>query len=150
MADSPHSPSGPSGPGGVPGSGAPGPGPGPGPDVELTTEFVPAFVLTGGSVLPADEEFTRTTWVTVTEPGLSARIVVPEARQMRDLLGRGPLSVHEVTARVNVPLGVGRVLLAQLRDSGVITARPPIPRAQKPDRALLTDILNGLKAKLGA
>jgi hypothetical protein len=119
-------------------------------ELEITTEFVPAFVLTGGASLPAEEEFTRTTWVAVTEGGLNARIVVPESRKIRDLLGAGPLSVHEVTARVKVPLGVGRVLLAQLRDSGVITSRPAIPRAQKPDRALLNDVLNGLKAKLGA
>jgi uncharacterized protein DUF742 len=139
MAKSPHGPGRPAAAGGTPDS-----------EMELTAEFVPAFVLTGGKSLPAEEEFTRTTWVVVTATGMDARIVVPEARRMRDLLGKGPLSVHEVTARVNVPLGVGRVLLAQLRDSGVITARPPIPRAQKPDRALLTDILNGLKAKLGA
>lgn len=138
MAQSPHGPGRPSGSGD------------PDSEIELTTEFVPAFVLTGGASLPAEEEFTRTTWVVVTAYGLDARIVLPEARRMRDLLGKGPLSVHEVTARVKVPLGVGRVLLAQLRDTGVITARPPIPRAQKPDRALLTDILNGLKAKLGA
>jgi hypothetical protein len=94
-------------------------------DLELTAEFVPAFVLTGGASLPSEEEFTRTTWVAVTERGLSARIVVPESRRIRDLLGAGPLSVHEVTARVKVPLGVGRVLLSQLRDSGVIRRRTP-------------------------
>jgi hypothetical protein len=119
-------------------------------ELEFTTELVPAFVLTGGVSLPGEEEFTRTTWVAVTEKGLTARIVVPESLRMRDLLAAGPLSVHEVTARVHVPLGVGRVLLAQLRDSGVIVSRPSIPRAQKPDRALLNDVLIGLKAKLGA
>ncbi|MBY8880871.1 DUF742 domain-containing protein [Actinacidiphila acidipaludis] len=119
-----------------------------GSDLELTNSLVPYYVRAGGAALPPEEEFDRTSWVAITPEGLHARIVDRDAANIRDLLGSGPLSVHEVAARIGVPLGVCRVLLAQLRDDGLLVSRPPIPKAEAPDRELLDRVRAGLIAHL--
>jgi len=112
------------------------------------TNLVPFYVRAGGTALPPEEEFSRTSWVAITPDGVHARMVDRDASAIRDLLSSGPLSVHEVAARIGVPLGVCRVLLAQLRDDGMLVSRPPIPKAEAPDRELLGRVRAGLIAHL--
>ena len=69
---------------------------------------------------------------------------------MLDLCSGGYLSVAEVAAHARLPLGVVRILLAELTDNGLVTARAPIPAAQRTDEKLLQDVLSGLKARFGA
>lgn len=116
----------------------------------LRHALVPAFVVTGGSELPADEEFARDSWVSLTEHGETARIMVPEAAAIRDfLLERGrPTLLYEVVGLVGVPLQVGRILLAQLREQGLIDATPPLARAERHDPDLLARVVNGLYKQL--
>jgi hypothetical protein len=120
-------------------------------ELELTNSLVPAFVLTGGASLPSESELSRDSLVAVTPKGLEARIILPEAALIRDLLSSGRhLPVYEVAARIQVPLGVGRALLTQMCDEELIVARPPIPKATQADRALLARIRAGLQEQLGA
>ncbi|PZH08583.1 DUF742 domain-containing protein [Streptomyces sp. NTH33] len=120
-------------------------------DLELTSPLVPLFVITNGRALPPDHAYERTTLVTAHE-GASAtvRTLSPEARQVLDLVMDGFLSIAEVAAHTHLPLGIVRILLAELEESGLVITRKPVPRAERADRELLNAVLDGLKARFGA
>lgn len=120
------------------------------PEIDLTGELVRAYVITSGHSLPTENTFTMTSLVVAAPGAVEARHVVPEARQILRLISGGHLSVVEVAGHTQLPLGVVRILLAQLEESGLIRARPPVPRAESPDRDLLNAVLIGLKARLGS
>lgn len=121
-------------------------------DLELTSPLVPLFVITNGRALPPDHEYEHTTLVTAAaENGqVAARTLSPEAGQVLDLVADGFLSVAEVAGHTHLPLGIVRILLAQLEDDGLILTRTPIPRAERVDRELVNAVLEGLKNRFGA
>ncbi|MEU5715985.1 DUF742 domain-containing protein [Streptomyces sp. NPDC020403] len=121
-------------------------------ELELTTPLVPLFVITNGRALPPDHEYEHTTLVTAAEDASStaARTLSPEAGQVMDLVTDGFLSVAEVAGHTHLPLGIVRILLAQLEESDLILVRRPIPRAERVDRELVSAVLEGLKNRFGA
>lgn len=124
---------------------------GPDQELELTSSLVPLFVITNGRALPPDNAYERTTLVSAQEGATaSARTLSPEARQVLELVTEGFLSVAEVAAHTHLPLGIVRILLAQMEESGLIIARKPVPRAERVDREVLNAVLDGLKARFGA
>ncbi|MFF3442193.1 DUF742 domain-containing protein [Streptosporangium sp. NPDC002721] len=58
---------------------------------------------------------------------------------------RTPIPVIELAARTALSVGVLRVLLGDLRDSHLITVRPPAPPSATPRERLLRDLLAGLR-----
>ena len=58
---------------------------------------------------------------------------------------RETLSVAELAARVDLPLGVARVLVGDLADQGVVTVHRAPSHAGGPDVALLEQVLQGLQ-----
>jgi hypothetical protein len=52
--------------------------------------------------------------------------------------------VVDLAADLELPLGVVRILLADMREHGLIAIRRP-PRAQVTDMKILQDVLNGLR-----
>ncbi|MFC4011591.1 DUF742 domain-containing protein [Nonomuraea purpurea] len=64
------------------------------------------------------------------------------------LMCRRPMAVVEVSAELGLPIGVVRILLCDLLDTGRITARHPRvapAKAQLPDPAILEQVLVGLQ-----
>ncbi|MET7637802.1 DUF742 domain-containing protein [Streptomyces sp. NPDC005438] len=100
------------------------------------------YVITGGRVEPSRNTLAVETLVLATEvsppPGLS-----PECQKILHICRR-LLSVAEVAARMGQPLTIVRVLLADLIDSGLLRARPPVPRHARTDPDLLKEVLDGL------
>ncbi|MFF4243388.1 DUF742 domain-containing protein [Streptomyces sp. NPDC001822] len=121
-------------------------------ELELTSPLVPLFVITNGRALPPDHEYEHTTLVTAAaEDGpVAAHTLSPEAGQVMDLVADGFLSVAEVAGHTHLPLGVVRILLAQLEEDSLILVRRPIPRAERVDRELVSAVLEGLKNRFGA
>ncbi|MFF0017216.1 DUF742 domain-containing protein [Streptomyces sp. NPDC005374] len=119
--------------------------------LELTSELVPLFVIANGRDLPPDHEYSRTTLVTAQE-GISTatRTLSPEAREVMDLVSDGILSVAEVSGLTHLPLGIVRILVAQMAEDGLVLVRPPTPRAEPVDRELLKAVIAGLQTTLGA
>lgn len=66
-----------------------------------------------------------------------------------DLCAVGYLSVAEIAGHTQLPLGVVKILLAALTESGHLITRPPVQRAPLADRDILEEVLNGLRAKFG-
>ncbi|GGM30466.1 hypothetical protein GCM10007977_034720 [Dactylosporangium sucinum] len=84
--------------------------------------LVRLYALTRGRVAPATEGLDVAALVTTSPaPAASETGVSPEQREILRLCVR-PVSVAEVAAHLGVPLGAARVLLADLREHGLVRA----------------------------
>ncbi len=70
----------------------------------------------------------------------------PEHHAILELVRARPLSVAEIAAETDLPLGVVRILLGDLLDAGLITVSRPVPAAQLPDVRILREVIQGLRA----
>ena len=107
------------------------------------------YALTGGRTEPADGEVLDLIAVIVDsgrpaepaqQPGLS-----PEHRRILNLCRR-PATVADVASDTGLPVGVVRVLLADLVQQGRIKVLRSRPAGQKPSAQLLREVLHGLRA----
>jgi len=107
------------------------------------------YAVTGGRTEPADGEVLDLITVIVdtgrpAEPadqfGLS-----PEYRRILNLCRR-PATVADVASDTGLPVGVIRVLLADLIQQRRIKVLPGRPAGQKPSAQLLREVLHGLRA----
>jgi len=60
-------------------------------------------------------------------------------------LCRIPISVADLAADLDLPLGVVRILLADLRDRGLVTIRRPVAPARLHDPRILREVADGLR-----
>ena len=59
---------------------------------------------------------------------------------------QAPLSVAEVAAELDLPLGVVRVLIGDLLDAELVRVSRPVPPAELPDEQVLREVIHGLRA----
>jgi Protein of unknown function (DUF742) len=60
-------------------------------------------------------------------------------------LARVPTTVADIASDVDLPLGVVRVILADLRELGLVVISTPVVLAERVDRHTLREVLNGLR-----
>ena len=61
-------------------------------------------------------------------------------------LARVPTTVVDIASDVELPLGVVRILLADLRELGLVTIQAPVSmKAHQVDRNTLREVLHGLR-----
>jgi len=61
-------------------------------------------------------------------------------------LARVPTTVVDIASDVDLPLGVVRILLADLRDLGLVTIQAPVSmKARQVDTDMLREVLHGLR-----
>lgn len=61
-------------------------------------------------------------------------------------LAHTPTTVVDIASDVELPLGVVRILLGDLRELGLVTIQAPIPmKARQVDRNTLREVLHGLR-----
>src|SRR5437016_3550987 len=60
-------------------------------------------------------------------------------------LASTPTTVADIASDVDLPLGVVRILLADLRELGLIAIRTPVAMAERIDKHTLREVLNGLR-----
>lgn len=58
---------------------------------------------------------------------------------------RRPTSVADLAADLDLPVGVVRILLSDLREQSLISVHNPIPPARLPDRRILQEVVDGLR-----
>jgi hypothetical protein len=58
---------------------------------------------------------------------------------------RRPTSVADLASDLDLPVGVVRILLGDLRERGLITVQNPVPAARLPDRRILQEVVDGLR-----
>ncbi|WP_431984575.1 DUF742 domain-containing protein [Streptomyces qinglanensis] len=71
---------------------------------------------------------------------------VPEHHDIVLLCRRSPLSVAEVAAELDLPVGVVRVLIGDLLEAALVRVTRPVPPAELPDESILREVINGLRA----
>jgi Protein of unknown function (DUF742) len=112
------------------------------------TRLVPPYAITGGRGRPvlAPAELELESLVSTTSLGeTSAPTLMPE-QQSIVLLCRDVLSIAEISAHLDVPIGVARVLVGDMAAEGLVTLHRPASPGIRPDLALLERVLYGLRA----
>jgi hypothetical protein len=116
------------------------------------------YAVTGGRTEPADGEVLDLIAVVVVsrkrkrsgaadaaKAAGDVSALSPEHRRILALCQR-PITVADVAAETTLPLGVVRVLLADLTQQGRISVLPQRPADEQPSADLLKEVLHGLRA----
>lgn len=107
------------------------------------------YAVTGGRTEPADGEVLDLLAVVVAtghkaEPDEPARLTPEHRRILR--LCRHQITVADIAADTALPVGVVRVLLADLTTRGAVTVVRERPAGERTGNDVLREILNGLRA----
>ena len=105
------------------------------------------YALTGGRTEPADGEVLDLIAIVVAsgKPASDSAALSPEHRKILSLC-QAPATVADLASDTSLPLGVVRVLLADLIVRGQITVLPNQPIGELPRAELLREVLHGLRA----
>jgi len=101
------------------------------------------YAVTGGRTAPRTALAMEALVSSATSIQLSA-VYTREFRQISDLC-RQIRSVAEISALLAIPLGVARVLVADMEAEGLVRVYQPQLEAGMPDRTLLERVLSGLR-----
>ncbi|MEU7881205.1 DUF742 domain-containing protein [Microbispora bryophytorum] len=104
------------------------------------------YTLTRGRTRPSGPEFDLMT-VIRTAPAAYSGIsgLAPEHWRILQLC-RIPVSLADLASELGLSLNVVRILLSDLRDQGLISARPQATVAQLPEERILREVIQGLQA----
>jgi predicted Rossmann fold nucleotide-binding protein DprA/Smf involved in DNA uptake len=113
------------------------------------------YAVTGGRTAPADGEMLDLLAVVVAtgllagagpgRGGDESSKLTPEHRRILKLC-ENPATVADIAAETALPVGVVRVLLADLTAQGAVTVVRERPAGQRTGNDVLQEILNGLRA----
>jgi hypothetical protein len=101
------------------------------------------YALTGGRTRPTGETIDLLALVTSTDVLVDELLLEPEylavLRQCRQ-----PNPVADLASDLDLPLGVVRILLSDMREQGLVVIRPPL-RNRLSDPKLLKDVADALR-----
>jgi hypothetical protein len=109
--------------------------------------LVRPYYMTGGRTQPAHTDLEIEALVSTTALGERAPQLTVEQRAIAALC-RDILSIAEISARLDLPLGVTRVLVGDMADGGLVVLHRPATVGDRPDLALLQRVLYGLQERL--
>ncbi len=114
-------------------------------DDALITARLRPYALTGGRTrseadLPLETLVRRT----LTGASMLGRLS-HERKRILELCDR-PVSIAELSAHLEVHLGVARVLVGDMTTEGLLDVYRPRPAGERPDMKLLERVLDGLQA----
>ncbi|AXI80538.1 DUF742 domain-containing protein [Peterkaempfera bronchialis] len=112
------------------------------------------YAMTRGRTRPTGDSFFDLVSVVSTvdraeEPDPEAErgpVLDPEHHAILEMCRCEPLTVAEIGSATGLPVGVVRVLLGDLDETGRIRVTRPVPPAQLPDERILREVINGLRA----
>ncbi len=107
--------------------------------------LVRPYALTRGRTRTGRHDLNMITLVvTVRSDADAAFLVEPEYTEILHMC-QTPLSVAEVSAKLNLPMAVVKVLLSDLIEQNLVVFRSPPVRTPTPDRKLLQAVLDGIR-----
>jgi hypothetical protein len=109
--------------------------------------LVRPYYMTGGRARPTQDDLEIEALVSTTAMGERSPKLTVEQRAIIALC-RDLLSVAEVSARLDLPLGVTRVLIGDMASEGLVILHRPTSVGDRPDLALLQRVLYGLQTNL--
>lgn|SRR5215217_3183063 len=102
------------------------------------------YAMTGGRTRPSSGEFDLIALIVAIQPAELVGELGPEQARIIDLCQR-PTSVAEISAHLDLPVGIVRVFLGDLLDSGFILTREP-RRATHANEPVLRAVISGLRS----
>jgi hypothetical protein len=114
------------------------------PGRQVPGPVVRPYAITGGRARPRHEDLEVETLVSTTSLGELSPNLSYERRAVARLC-RDVQSIAEISARLDLPLGVARVLVGDMADEGMVTVHRPAQLGERPDLALLERVLYGLR-----
>lgn len=114
-------------------------------DQEPMGRLIRPYSLTRGRTRPSRTDFAMTSQV-VAVPSLAAPIA-PVEPECQDILAHcaQPIAVAEVASATGLPLGVLRILLADLLDRGLVVVHTETVRSGRSKTELLRSIIDGIR-----
>jgi hypothetical protein len=113
---------------------------------EAAGPVVRPYAMTSGRTRPSTGDFDLISLVIAARPvSVNDVGLGPEHLGILRLCQR-PLSVAEVAAHLDLPIGIVRVLLGDLLDRELIYVRVPRPAAELPTEDIFKAVINGLRA----
>ena len=102
------------------------------------------YALTQGRTRHTGESFDLVATVMATRTFADPAVLAPEHISVLHL-ARVPTTVADIASDVDLPLGVVRIILADLRELGLVVIRTPVVMAERIDKHTLREVLNGLR-----
>jgi hypothetical protein len=103
------------------------------------------YALTGGRTRPSGPVLDLIAIITAVR-GVRPDPVAMDPEHLAVLrLCRLPTSVADIAADLDLPLGVVRILLGDLREMSLIAVHNPIPPTRLPDAQILQEVVDGLR-----
>jgi len=102
------------------------------------------YALTQGRTRHTGESFDLVATVMATRTLADPGSLAPEHISVLQL-ARVPTTVADIASDVDLPLGVVRIILADLRELGLVVIRTPVVMAERIDKHTLREVLNGLR-----
>jgi hypothetical protein len=112
---------------------------------ERELRLVRPYALTGGRTRAKVGDLPIEALIVAAVPVGERAMLRHEARRIVDMCD-APISVAEISARINVPLGVARVLVGDLVADGLVEVHRMEHGNGRPDVRLLERVLDGLQA----
>lgn len=106
---------------------------------------VRSFARTGGRTRHTRDEFNLITLIVNAGHEAALPGLEPEHLAILRLCSGAPLSVAEISAKLDLPPTVVKVLLGDLLDMEAIRTRAPIALADAPDIHVLQAVLDGIR-----
>ena len=103
------------------------------------------YALTRGRTRHSGDSFDLVATVMATNARIADLSVLGPEHMSVLQLARAPTTVADIASDVDLPLGVVRILLADLRELGLIAIRTPVSMAERVDKQTLREVLNGLR-----
>jgi Protein of unknown function (DUF742) len=102
------------------------------------------YALTQGRTRHTGDSFDLVATVIATRAFADPALLAPEHISVLQL-ARTPTTVADIASDVDLPLGVVRIILADLRELGLIAISTPVVMAERIDNHTLREVLNGLR-----
>ena len=103
------------------------------------------YAVIRGRTRPVGEAFDLVATVTTTRATVSEPAALDPEHLAIMRIARRRTTVADLASELDLPVGVIRVLLADLRELGLILIRPPMTRGQPADVQTLRKVLHGLR-----
>jgi hypothetical protein len=116
-------------------------------DDDSTGRFVRPYTLVSGRTRSrGNEQLPLETLVVAEADGPRLAALGPAQRRI-GMLCTTPLSIAEISGRLDLPLGVVRVVVGDMAVDGLVEIhRPAATESEAPDLQLLERVLNGLES----
>jgi hypothetical protein len=102
------------------------------------------YALTQGRTRHTGASFDLVATVMATRARVDPTSLAPEHMNVLQL-ARAPTTVADIASDVDLPLGVVRIILADLRELGLVAISTPVAAAERIDTHTLREVLNGLR-----